>query len=163
MKIGIIKEKISGLIISTILVLIPAVLILLFVKGTQEKIILSLFCVFIYLILLLNYLISMEWYIIDKNSIKVRNVFGIVNQVEFKNVEYAYIKKLPVYTRDKGITCILFKDNRKENSFFKGYNTDNHKKYIVRIPYNQEFINYLENNNINLNANSIMNVLKWGK
>ena len=85
----------------------------------------------------------------------VKNVFGTVNKVYYKDVKYSYVKRLPVFTRDKGIPCLLFNDGRKECSFFTGNNIDNHKKYIVRIPYTQEVVDYLKINNIKLNNNSI--------
>lgn len=159
MKIGIIKEKISVLIITTISILFIVGLGLILFEDKTDKIVFSLFLTFCYLIILSIYLVSMEWYIIDKKSITVRNIFGVVNKVEFVNVQYVYVKRMPIFTRDKGIPCILFKDDRKEQSLFRCYNVENHKKYIVRIPYTQEFIEYIKNNEININENSIFKTL----
>ena len=72
-----------------------------------------------------------------------------MNKVYYKDVKYTYVKKLRVFTRDvKGVPFILFNDGRKESSFFRGYNVDNHKKYMVRIPYSQEVVDYFKKINI---------------
>lgn len=109
-----------------------------------------------YLIILLCFLISMEWYIIDIESVTVKKVFGTVNKVYYKEIKYSYVKRLPVFTRDiKGVPFLLLNDGRKENSFFYGHNVDNYKKYIIRIPYTKEVVYYFKTNNIELNNNSI--------
>ena len=135
MRIGIIKEKKIGLLIISLFMLLLSFFVLLSLEDFQTKIVISISFIIVYLIILLNFSISMEWYIINEKSITVKNIYGVINKVEFKDVNFCYIKRLPVFTRDKGITCILFKDNRKENGIFIGRNIDNHKKYIVRIPY----------------------------
>ena len=155
MKIGIIKEKKVGLLISSIICFICCIFPFFTKLEFIDKIIIFIMLLIAYLIILLCFLISMEWYILEKGSITVKNVFGTVNKVNYKDVKFAYIKKMPVFTRDKGIPCLLFNDGRKESSFFTGNNIDNHKKYIVRIPYTQEVVDYLKINNIKLNNSSI--------
>ena len=160
MKIGIIKEKKEVLFVSIIIFIICLIVPFLTSLDLESKIgifiLLSIAC----LIALLCFAISMEWYLLDKDSITVKNIFGTVNKVYYKDVKYTYIKRLRVYTRDyKGIPFILFNDGRKESSFFRGYNVDNHKKYMVRIPYTQEVIDYFAKNNIRLNENSVFKTL----
>lgn len=159
MKIGIIKEKKVGLLISTIICFICCIFPFFTKLEFIEKIFLFVMLLIAYLIILLYFLISMEWYIIDIESVTVKNVFGTVNKVYYKDVKYSYVKRLPVFTRDKGIPCLLFNDGRKECSFFTGYNIDNHKKYIIRIPYTQEVVDYFKKNNIELNNNSIFKTI----
>ena len=156
MKIGIIKEKKVGLLISTIICFIGCIFPFFTKLEFIDKIIIFIMLLIAYLIILLCFLISMEWYIIDIESVTVKNVFGTVNKVYYKDIKYSYVKRLPVFTRDiKGVPFLLFNDGRKENSFFYGQNVDNHKKYIVRIPYTQEVVDYFKKNNIELNNNSI--------
>ena len=159
MKIGIIKEKKVGLLISTIICFICCIFPFFTKLEFIEKIFLFVMLLIAYLIILLCFLISMEWYIIDIESVTVKNVFGTVNKVYYKDVKYSYVKRLPVFTRDKGIPCLLFNDGRKECSFFTGNNIDNHKKYIIRIPYTQEVVDYFKKNNIELNNNSIFRII----
>ena len=155
MKIGIIKEKKEGFVIVSIILAICVVSTFLFPLDLETKIVIFVMFIISYLIIILCFLISMEWYILEKDSIIVKNVFGTVNKVNYKDVKFVYVKKMPVFTRDKGIPCLLFNDGRKERSFFTGNNIDNHKKYVVRIPYTQEVVEYLKTNNIKLNNNSI--------
>ncbi len=155
MKIGVIKEKKEGFLMVSIILAICCIFPFFTKLEFIDKIIIFIMLLIAYLIIILCFLISMEWYILEKGSITVKNVFGTVNKVYFKDVKYSYVKRLPVFTRDKGIPCLLFNDGRKECSFFTGNNIDNHKKYIVRIPYTQEVVDYLKINNIKLNNNSI--------
>ena len=55
---------------------------------------------------------------------------------------------------------MLFKDHRKESGIFAGDTVDNHKKYIVRIPYTQGVVDYLKNNHINIDKYGIFDTLK---
>ena len=158
MKIGVIKEKKVHLLIISIIIFLLTIFVLLSLEDFQTKIVISILFIIVYLIILLNFSISMEWYIINEKSITVKNIYGVINKVEFKDVNFCYIKRLPLFTSDKGITCILFKDNRKENGIFIGRNIDNHKKYIVRIPYSQDIVDFLKNNNIKLNNDLFKNM-----
>lgn len=155
MKIKIIKEKKEGFLMVSIILAICGFSPFLFPLELETKIVIFVMFIILYLIIILCFLISMEWYILEKGSITVKNVFGTVNKVNYKDVKFVYVKNMPVFTRDKGIPCLLFNDGRKERSFFTGNNIDNHKKYIVRIPYTQEVVDYLKTNNIKLNTNSI--------
>ena len=155
MKIGVIKEKKEGFLMVSIILAICCIFPFFTKLEFIDKIILFIMLLIAYLIIILCFLISMEWYILEKGSITVKNVFGTVNKVNYKDVKFVYVKKMPVFTRDKGIPCLLFNDGRKERSFFTGDNIDNHKKYIVRIPYTQEVVDYLKTNNIKFNNNSI--------
>ena len=155
MKIGVIKEKKEVFLIVSIILAICCIFPFFTKLEFIDKISIFIMLLIAYLIIILCFLISMEWYILEKGSITVKNVFGTVNKVYFKDVKYSYVKRLPVFTYDKGIPCLLFNDGRKECSFFTGNNIDNHKKYIVRIPYTQEVVDYLKINNIKLNNNSI--------
>ena len=163
MKIGIIKEKKEGLLISSIIFAICLIIPFLTSLDVESKIAIFVLLVIACLIVLLCFAISMEWYILNEDSITVKNIFGIVNKVYYKDVKYTYVKKIRVFTRDfKGIPFILFNDGRKESSFFRGYNVDNHKKYMVRIPYVQEVVDYFKKNNIKFN-NEVFNYLINGK
>lgn len=160
MKIRIIKEKKVGLLISTIICFICCIFPFFTKLEFIDKIIIFIMLLIAYLIILLCFLISMEWYIIDIESVTVKNVFGTVNKVYYKDIKYCYVKRLPVFTRDiKGVPFLLLNDGKKENSFFYGHNVDNHKKYIVRIPYTQEVVDYFKKNNIELNNNSIFKTI----
>lgn len=78
----------------------------------------------------------------------------------YKDVSLVYIKKMPVFTKDiNGIPCLLFKDIREERGVFGGYNVNNCKKYIVRIPYTQDVVDFFKSNNIYLNKNTIFDTL----
>ena len=162
MKIGIIKEKKEGLLISSIIFAICLIIPFLTSLDVESKIAIFVLLAIACLIVLLCFAISMEWYILNEDSIIVKNVFGTVNKVYYKDVKYSYVKRLPVFTRDKGIPCLLFNDGRKECSFFTGNNIDNHKKYMVRIPYVQEVVDYFKKNNIKFN-NEVFNYLINGK
>lgn len=160
MKIRIIKEKKEGLLITSIIFVICILFPFFTSLDLESKIGIFVLLFIACLIVLLCFAISMEWYILNENSITVKNVFGTVNKVYYKDVKYSYVKRLPVFTRYiKGIPFLLFNDGRKENSFFYGHNVDNHKKYIVRIPYNEDVLEYFKNNNINLNSNSVFKTI----
>ena len=152
-RIGILKEKKFALFIFSIIVLASLILSLIFVPSFESKLVICILSLFIYLIFLLGYLAQMQWYVLDDKSVTVKNVYGIVNKVSYIDVTCVYVKKLPIHTRDEGIPCLFFYDGRKEKGFFSGYNVDNHKKYMVRIPYTQETEEYLKTNRIHINKN----------
>lgn len=160
MKIGIISEKKIGLLITTTIFILCSILPILFPIDFETKTVIIVMIIVTYLIVLLCYLMTMEWYILDENSIIVKNIFGTINQVYYKNVSLVYIKKMPFFTKDiKGIPCLLFKDIREERGVFGGYNVNNCKKYIVRIPYTQDVVDFFKSNNIYLNKNTIFDTL----
>ena len=160
MKIGIINEKKQGLLIVSIIFAIMIIMIFLTSLDIVSKIGISIMGVIMYLIVLFCFSISMEWYVLDEESITVKNVFGKVNKVYYKDVKSTYVKRLPVFSRDLGIPCLLFNDGRKESGFlFSGSNIENNKKLMVRIPYTQEVIDYFAKNNIRLNENSVFKTL----
>ena len=160
MKIGIMKEK--KIHISIILIIIGLCVPLPFCFPLDKKDAIGIFILLFiaFLIILICCLICMEWYILDKESVTVKNIFGKINKVNYKDVHFVYIKKMPLFARDfKGVPCLLFYDGRKEGNWFLGNTVDNHKKYVVRIPYTEEVINYFKENNINLNNKSIFDEL----
>lgn len=115
MKIGIISEKKIGLLITTTIFILCSILPILFPIDFETKTVIIVMIIVTYLIVLLCYLMTMEWYILDENSIIVKNIFGTINQVYYKDVSLVYIKKMPVFTKDiKGIPCLLFKDSQKK-------------------------------------------------
>ena len=163
LKIGVIKEKKEGLFITIIIFIICLRVPFLTSLDIESKIVIFILLSIACLTVLLSFAISMEWYLLDEESITVKNIFGKVNKVYYKDVKYTYVKKLRVFTRDvKGVPFILFNDGRKESSFFTGNNIDNHKKYMVRIPYVQEVVDYFKTNNIKFN-NEVFNYLINGK
>ena len=148
MKIDILKEKKSALLIFSVMILFIFMLILLFIPSFEGKIVLSILLLILYSIVLFGYLSQMQWYILDDKSVTVRNAYGIVNKVFYKDVKTVLIKRLPVHTKDEGILCLLFDDGREEKKLFNGYNIDNHKNVMVRIPHTPEIEEYLKANNL---------------
>ena len=159
MRIGVIKEKKAGLFITSIIFAICFIVPFLTSIDLKSKIVILIIFVSVYLILLISFAISMEWYVLDEESVIVKNIFGIVNKVYYKDVKSTRIKRIPIFTRDKGIHCLLLNDGRKESSLFRGCNVDNHKKYMVRIPYTQEVVDFFVINNIKFNDNLIYKTL----
>ncbi|MBE6534750.1 MAG: hypothetical protein E7678_07295 [Ruminococcaceae bacterium] len=161
MKIKCIKDKIHGfMLISGILFL---VMLLPFLTSMEivDKIVIFGMILVVYFIVVLCYAVSLEWYIIDESGIVVRNIFYTINKVDFNDVKLVYKKRLPVFTRDEGIYCLLFDDGRKENiGIFTGSNVDNHKKCRVRIPYSEEVMDYLMENHPELSFLNIDTLLE---
>lgn len=151
MNIGILKEKKFALLILSIMIFICIILTLLFVHSAESKMVICFMLLIIYVIFILGYLSQLQWYILDENSVTVKNIYGTVNKVLYSDVMVVIVKKTPVHTRDNGILCLFFDDGRKEKGLFIGCNVDNHKKYMVRIPYTKEVEEYLKTNNLNVN------------
>jgi hypothetical protein len=151
MNIGILKEKKFALLILSIMIFICIILTLLFVHSAESKMVICFMLLIIYVIFILGYLSQLQWYILDENSVTVKNIYGTVNKVLYSDVMVVIVKKTPVHTSDNGILCLFFDDGRKEKGLFIGCNVDNHKKYMVRIPYTKEVEEYLKTNNLNVN------------
>lgn len=151
MNIGILKEKKFALLILSIMIFICIILTLLFVHSAESKMVICFMLLIIYVIFILGYLSQLQWYILDENSVTVKNIYGTVNKVLYSDVMVVIVKKTPVHTRDNGILCLFFDDGRKEKGLFIGCNVDNYKKYMVRIPYTKEVEEYLKTNNLNVN------------
>ena len=153
-RIGILKEKKFALFIFSSICLASLILSLIFVPSFESKLVVGILLLFIYLLFLLGYLAQMQWYLLDDQSVTVKNVYGVVNKVYYIDVTCVCVKKLPIHTSDEGIPCLVFDDGRKEKGLFNGYNVDNHKKYVVRIPYTQETEEYLKTNHLRINKNA---------
>ena len=98
MKIGIIKEKKEGLLISSIIFAICLIIPFLTSLDVESKIAIFVLLVMACLIVLLCFAISMEWYILNEDSIIVKNIFGIVNKVYYKNVQlYLFLRHHLLY------------------------------------------------------------------
>lgn len=160
MTIGIIEEKKAGFLMISIIFIISILLSICFESNNELKIALLVLFGISYLVCTVCCLVSMEWYVLDENSVIVKNIFGTVNQVNYKDVTRVYVRRLRVFRGDKGVSCLLFKDHRKESGIFAGDTVDNHKKYIVRIPYTQGVVDYLKHNHINIDKYGIFDTLK---
>ena len=162
MKIGIMKEKKIHISIILIIIGLCVPLPFWFSLDKKDAIVIFIMLFIACLVILICCLISMEWYILDEKSVTVKNIFGKINKVNYKDVHFVYIKKMPLFARDStGVPCLLFYDGRKEGNWFRGNTVDNHKKYVVRIPYTKEVIDYFRENNINLNIKSNLNILNY--
>lgn len=75
MKIGIISEKKIGLLITTTIFILCSILPILFPIDFETKTVIIVMIIVTYLIVLLCYLMTMEWYILDENSIIVKKYF----------------------------------------------------------------------------------------
>ena len=162
MKIVIMKEKKIHISIILIIIGLCVPLPFWFSLDKKDAIVIFIMLFIAFLVILICCLISMEWYILDEKSVTVKNIFGKINKVYYKDVHHVYIKKKPLFDRDfNGVPCLLFYDGRKEGNWFRGNTVDNHKKYVVRIPYTKEVIDYFRENNINLNIKSNLNILNY--
>ena len=105
-KIGIIKEKKCVFLITTIIFSICFIVPFLTSLDLESKIVILVMFVIVYLILLISFAISMEWYLLDGESITVKNIFCIVNKVYYKDVKSTCVKRIPIFTRDKGFKTV---------------------------------------------------------
>lgn len=153
MKINIIQEKKLIFIITSVIITFITILILFSNLDKDTKLVCLLLFIVSYIIIIFCFLVSFQWYILDEEKVIVRNIFKTVNEVYYKDVIQAYIRKIPVFTKDNGMLCILFQDGRKERGIFNGYNIDNHRKYVVRIPYSLEVACYLKKRNVRIFPN----------
>ena len=69
-------------------------------EDFQRKIVISISFIIVYLIILLNFSISMEWYIINEKSITVKNIYGVINKVE--RAEFKEVRELSQTERGEG-------------------------------------------------------------
>ena len=89
------KEKKQSLILGTCIFCFAMIGPFFSRIDIESKIGLSVLALFIYIICLPVFLSPLQWYIISEESIVVRNVFRVVNRVDFENVKLIYKKRLP--------------------------------------------------------------------
>ena len=116
------------------------------VKDDFDAYAFSVMCFVATIIIGLSCSIYLQWFDVYEDCIVVRNIFGVVNRVEFSKVHYVLKKQLPVFTRDRGAMHYVFVDGRptKRKGITYPYNSDNHKNITVRIPVTPELTAFLE-------------------
>ena len=116
------------------------------VESNFDAYIFSVMCFFVTIIIGLSCSIYLQWFDVYEDCVVVRNIFGVVNKVEFSKVRYVLKKQLPVFTRDRGVMHYIFIDGRpnKRKGITHPCNSDNYKNITVRIPVTPELTAFLE-------------------
>ena len=116
------------------------------INNQSDLILVSILFLILSVVFIFSILPAIQWFLIFEDQIVVKNIFGVVNSVNFSNVEYIEQKKLPLFTKDHEITHYIFVDGRpeKKHGFTQQSNTVNFKKTSVRVYVTPELTSIVE-------------------
>ena len=149
------KQKFSILLICSCLPMFVIILIALLNK-TDLKILtffISIFCIPLFLVILLIDFYNLEWYHIYEDRIEVRCIFGIKNIVCYNDVVSVDEVKINLTSRGMEKTFYIFNDGRRNNNNVLNVNSCyNKKRFNLRIYKTYELEKYIVDH-LNLKVN----------
>ena len=154
-----IRAKVEVVCVCLCIILFPLVafICILTVGLTNSEsnlIALAVLCLMLSAIFAISILPRIQWFLIFQNRIVVKNIFGIVNSVDFSNVKYVEQKKLPLFTKDHEVAHYVFIDGRPERKrgITQHSSTVNFKKTSVRVYITPELTSIVKNHGFNIVA-----------
>ena len=150
-KIEPLKEEISNIIFACLIIIFLPTIgfgILAAIDGNNELFILLIGWFVIACFISLILLGRIQWYLIDKEKIVVKNYLGVINEVYLCSLQQIVDVELPIVKRDH-IRCFIFIDKtiNIENKVYWG-TTANTKFGFVRVPVTKELIKLLSDLNL---------------
>ncbi len=157
-KQSILKEEIiKYLIILFVGLIVPIALIIIVLINHDDLKLLMIFILLFYIpiFFLLNIfgLKNLEWFVIYKDKMEARCLFGIKNIVYYDKI--ISIEEVAINLTSRGMEkqFYILNDGRKNNNSLLNINSCyNKKKFNFRIYKNTELENYITNN-LNINVN----------
>ncbi len=153
-KQGILKEEIiKYLIILFVTLNVPIALIIIVLTNHDDLKLLMIFILLFYIpiFFLLNILglKNLEWFVIYKDKIEARGLFGIKNIVYYDKI--ISIEEVSINLTSRGMKkqFYILNDGRKDNNNLLNINSCyNNKKFNFRIYKSSELENYLFNSKV---------------